>query len=134
MCAGWAALVGALAKAELVVTAVQAVKGEMSTSVTKSGTEPSNLDAVVVCRRRTRATGRPLADPEAAAEVGEQRLAALRAAGVDVGVGDIRSVIRGHVLACYTSDPNKVHLDLLSAIADRLASEAVARISIAGRA
>jgi putative DNA methylase len=49
---GWVALVQALAKADLVISAVQPVKGEMSISVTKGGHEPSNLDAVVVCRKR----------------------------------------------------------------------------------
>jgi adenine-specific DNA methylase len=126
---GWVALVKALAEAKLVVTAVQPVKGEMSTSVTKGGVEPSNLDAVVVCRRRhDAAVQNILIDPPAAAEVAERRLVKLQSAGIDVGAGDIRSVVRGQVLAIYTADPNAVDLDSLAALADRLASDRVARL------
>jgi len=126
---GWVALAQALAKAGLVVTAVQPVKGEMTTSVTKGGTEPSNLDAVVVCRKRTNAVLGMLTDPAAAAEAGEHRLIALQSAGVDVGAGDIRSVVRGHVLATYTADPEALDIQSLATIADDLAAERVARLS-----
>jgi putative DNA methylase len=71
---GWIALMLALADAGFVVTAVQPVKGEMSTSVTKNSAEPSNLDAVIVCRKRVTAARSPLADARKAAEIGEQRL------------------------------------------------------------
>jgi putative DNA methylase len=52
-----------MATAGLVVTAVQPVKGEMTTSITKGGTEPSNLDAVIVCRKRTGEVAGILTDP-----------------------------------------------------------------------
>ncbi len=126
---GWVALVQALAKAGLVVTAVQPVKGEMTTSVTKGGIEPSNLDAVVVCRKRASAVPSSLTQPHAAAEAGERRLTALQSAGVDVGAGDIRSVIRGHVLATYTASPEAVDVQSLAALADQLAAERVARLA-----
>ncbi|MGH4033037.1 DNA methyltransferase [Actinomycetota bacterium Odt1-20B] len=98
---GWVSIVEALADAGLAVTAIQPIKGEMSTSVTKGGKEPSNLDSVIVCRKRAAA---PSGDssPEAAAVRGERLLGELRAAGVQVGVGDVKSVIRGHVLALHT--------------------------------
>jgi putative DNA methylase len=127
---GWVALVKALAEAGLVVTAVQPVKGEMSTSVTKSGGEPSNLDAVVVCRRLRDAADTSLSDPETAAAVGERRLIDLRAAGVEVGVGDVRSVIRGHVLATYTAAPGQADINDLATLADQLASECVKQLSL----
>lgn len=123
---GWVALVQALAEADFVITAVQPIKGEMATSVTKGGMEPSNLDAVVVCRKRARVAANSRADPRAAAEVGERRLAALRSAGVDVGAGDVRSVIRGHVLATYTA--NRQALQPLATLADELAAERVTRL------
>lgn len=126
---GWVALMRALAEAGLMVTAVQPVKGEMSTSVTKSGSEPSNLDAIVVCRRRAGVVQSRLTDPETAAMAGERRLTELRAAGVDVGAGDIRSVIRGHVLATFTVDPTGADIDVLGTLADQLASDRVARLS-----
>ena len=56
----------ALAEAGLGVTAVQPVKGEMTTSVTKGGMEPSNLDAVVVCRKRASAVSNSVTDAGAA--------------------------------------------------------------------
>jgi putative DNA methylase len=126
---GWVALVQALAKAGFVVTAVQPVKGEMTTSVTKGGIEPSNLDAVVVCRKRATAMRSSLTEPHAAAEAGERRLSALQSEGVKVGDGDIRSVVRGHVLATHTVNPEVVDVRSLAALADELAAERVARLS-----
>jgi adenine-specific DNA methylase len=122
---GWAALVTALASADLVITAVQPVKGEMSTSTTKYGKEPSNLDAIVICRKSSTIRDPPLDDPHYAAALGERRLAGLRSAGIQVGVGDVRSVIRGHVLATYTSHPEPTALGALVALADDLSAEAV---------
>ncbi|MGH3873589.1 MAG: DNA methyltransferase [Pseudonocardiaceae bacterium] len=126
---GWVALVRALAEASFVVTAVQPVKGEMTTSVTKGGIEPSNLDAVIVCRKQCNAPPWALTDPRMAAEVGQRQLIELRSAGVDVGAGDIRSVIRGHVLATYTVDPAAVDLPSLAALADDLAAERIDRMA-----
>ena len=125
---GWVALVRALAAAGLVVTAMQPVKGEMSVSVTKVGAEPSNLDAVVVCRRRDSTATSAFNDPQTAAELGDRRLARLRSAGVDVGAGDVRSVIRGHLLATYTIDPHAADLETFATIADEYASQAVVRL------
>jgi len=126
---GWVAVVRALAEAEFVIMAVQPVKGEMTTSVAKSGIEPSNLDAVIVCRKRANVpTLEPLSDPHATAEAGERRLTALIAAGVEVGAGDIRSVIRGHVLASYTANPEEGNIQALAALADALAAERVVRL------
>ncbi|WP_160147203.1 DNA methyltransferase [Thermomonospora echinospora] len=127
---GWVALARALAKAGFVVTAVQPVKGEMTTSVTKGGVEPSNLDAVVVCRKRATVTGGAVfTDPYAAANEGETRLSELMASGVSVGAGDIRSVIRGYVLATYTTDPQRQDIDEIAQLADELATERIAKLS-----
>ena len=123
--AGWTALMRGLAQAGFTVTAIQPVKGEMTTSVTKVGLEPSNLDAVVVCRKRRNAPAAVLSDPRRAADEGQRRLATLRAAGVDVGAGDVRSVIRGHVLATCTTNPD-CELEMLSLLADELADRQVA--------
>ena len=122
---GWVALVRGLNAAGLVVTAVQPVKGEMSTSSTKSGAaEPSNLDSVVVARHAPQA--KPFA--ESASEAAEQavlRLRALQSGGVDVGAGDVRSVVRGTVLSLFTSGTLGLNLDELANEADTLAQEAV---------
>jgi putative DNA methylase len=126
---GWVALMRALAQADLVVTAVQPVKGEMATSVTKGGLEPSNLDAVIVCRKHRDSAPGWLLDPIRAAHAGEHLLAELRSAGVDVGAGDIRSVIRGHVLATYTAKPEATDIDALASLADELADERATRLA-----
>jgi putative DNA methylase len=131
--AGWVALMRALAQAGFIVTAVQPVKGEMTTSVTKSGAEPSNLDAVIVCRKRANPACKHLTDPIEAAQEAERRLATLRDAGISVGPGDIRSVIRGQVLATYTSDPGSKDLEELAEIADKLASERIAQWASEGK-
>jgi adenine-specific DNA methylase len=124
---GWRALVSALADAGFRVTAIQPVKGEMSTSSTKHGKEPSNLDSIVVCRKAREVSSPSTPVVKAAAEA-ERKLAVLREAGVKVGAGDVRSVVRGHVLATYTARPADVDLDQLVARADELAAEAVARL------
>lgn len=125
---GWMALMRALAEAGFVVTAVQQVKGEMTTSVTKGGIEPSNLDAVIVCRKRGAAIKSITVDPFKAACEAARRLANLRDAGVTVGAGDIRSVIRGQVVATYTTDPASIDLEALAALADELATDQIRRI------
>jgi adenine-specific DNA methylase len=123
---GWRALVSALADAGFRVTAIQPVKGEMSTSSTKNGKEPSNLDSIVVCRKAAEVSAPGASVVEAAVEA-ERKLLVLREAGIRVGAGDIRSVVRGHVLATYTAPPANVDLDQLVAQADQLAAAAVAR-------
>jgi putative DNA methylase len=125
---GWVAVVEALAEAGFVITAVQPVKGEMSTSITKVGVEPSNLDAVVVCRKRMPNERQPPADPREAAAAATRKLALLRQAGVEVGPGDVRSVVRGHVLATYTvSSPGGMPIHVIASLADELASSCVER-------
>jgi putative DNA methylase len=64
---GWMALMLALAEAGFVVTAVQPVKAEMSTSVAKNALEPSNLDSIIVCRKRGAAASGGVADAHRAA-------------------------------------------------------------------
>jgi hypothetical protein len=100
----------------------------MTTSVTKGGIEPSTLDSVIVCRKHTNATSVSLTDPTAAARLGERRLAALQSAGVSVGAGDIRSVIRGHVLATYTTNRRVIDIQTLAVLADELAQQGVTRL------
>ena len=118
----------ALAEAGFVVTAIQPVKGEMTTSVTKNSAEPSNLDSVVICRKRSAASASSLTDPAVAARIAEQRLAALLAGGTAVGPGDIRSVIRGHVLSSLTTAAIDQDIDQLAALADALATDCIARL------
>lgn len=94
---GWVNVLQALRRAGLVVTAVQPVKGEMSTSVVKSGSrEPSNLDSVVVCRKAPWPI--PHTSLEDAYHAALTSLQHLQQEGVDVGAGDVRSVVRGTLL------------------------------------
>jgi len=124
---GWVGLMRALSQSGFVVTAVQPVQGEMITSVTKGGAEPSNLDAVVVCRKLGSSAHHSPDEPVQAAKLAAGRLARLRDAGVTVGAGDVRSVVRGQVLATYTANPADRDLEALSLAADELAANEVAR-------
>ena len=83
---GWQALVYALAGAGFRITAIQPVKGEMSTSSTKHGKEPSNLDSIVVCRKAAEVSAPVVSASDAAVE-GERKLATLRKAGLKVAPG-----------------------------------------------
>ncbi|MFF3000157.1 DNA methyltransferase [Streptomyces sp. NPDC057950] len=123
---GWVSLVEALTSAGLGVTAIQPIKGEMSTSVAKGGNEPSNLDSIIVCRKRGEIPS-GCDSPEAAAARGEKLLGELQEAGIQVGVGDVKSVIRGHVLATYTLG-HGVELAALSELAESLTVSSVARL------
>lgn len=125
---GWTGLMQALSDAGFVVTAIQPIKGEMTTSVTKNGAEPSNLDSILVCRTRLTDGTNPLTSPATAAKIAEQRLVDLLAQGTTVGAGDIKSVVRGHVLACYTANPDGLDLHELALLADELAADTVARV------
>ena len=98
----------------------------MSTSSTKHGREPSNLDSIVVCRKAAEVAAGDSTVMEAAMQA-ERKLTELSDAGITVGAGDVRSVVRGHVLATYTAAPNDVDLDQLVVRADELATAAVTR-------
>lgn len=102
--AGWVRVVESLDQAGFCVTAVQPVKGEMTTSVVKSGSrEPSNLDSVVVCRRKVDGAENPHNSLEEALATASRELVLLQKAGVEVGPGDVRSVVRGSLLAYLAS-------------------------------
>lgn len=112
---GWVRVIESLERAGFCVTAVQPVKGEMTTSVVKSGTrEPSNLDSIVVCRRKVDDAANPHDSLEAALATAKRELAKLHGAGVGVGPGDVRSVVRGSLLAYLAS----VGADLEAAVDD----------------
>jgi putative DNA methylase len=120
---GWLALVKALRSASLVVTAVQPVKAEMSTASPKSGaSDPSNLDAVVVCRHHRGAVSPTV-------ERAVQLLKECRDSGVAVGFSDVQSVVRGTVLTRFTWDTS-VELCSLAEEAARAANDACRRLGI----
>jgi putative DNA methylase len=125
---GWVALMRGLRAAGFEVTAVQPVKGEMSTSATKSSaSEPSNLDSVVVARKAP--ADRPFAScPLEAAKNALKLLASLQDGKIDVGAGDVRSVVRGSVLALATVQKLGLDVGALLEEADRLAQEGVDRL------
>jgi len=129
---GWLMAIDALTNAGFVVTAVQPVKGEMSTSVVKAGArEPSNLDSVVVCRRRRDGAKSPFGDDVVALESAITSLRRLQASGVPVGDGDVRSVVRGTLLAYFAADNE----DLRSHVGhiDDAANSAIAEIQSSRR-
>jgi hypothetical protein len=122
---GWARLIDALHRSGFVVTAIQPVKGEMTTSVVKAGvSEPSNLDSVVVCRRIADGAASPHASLDHALEHACLELAALVEAGVEVGRGDLRSVIRGTLLAHLIATGVELDEDSVDTV-DELATRAI---------
>jgi adenine-specific DNA methylase len=122
---GWKALVKSLSDAGFVITAVQPIQGEMATSVTKHGAEASNLDSIIVCRKKGVPSNKVAQGPEEAAATGYRRLSQLHEAGIKVGAGDVRSVIRGCVLSSFTYAPGLLNLDQLATEADALAQSYV---------
>src|SRR5699024_2357769 len=122
---GWIQVIESLRRAGFVVTAVQPVKGEMSTSVVKTGSrEPSNLDSVVVCRRVVDGAANPTRTLDEARATACEELARLRDAGVDVGAGDIRSVVRGSLLANLVSARRELD-EATAVMVDELATETI---------
>jgi adenine-specific DNA methylase len=122
---GWVQVVESLRRAGFVITAVQPVKGEMTTSIVKAGArEPSNLDSVVVCRRAADGATNPNGSVDEALAAARKELHTLMEAGVDVGAGDVRSVVRGSLLA-YLSSTGTGLSDAVAARVDALATEAI---------
>ena len=125
--AGWVELVKALNRSDLTITAIQPVKGEMSTSVVKAGArEPSNLDSVVVCRKKALVGASAHATVEDAFDAAVALLRGLLTEGVEVGAGDVRSVVRGTLLAYLSVESG----DLTSKVpaVDRYADAAIATL------
>lgn len=100
---GWAALHRSLADARFVVTNVIPVADEMVTSLSRAGAnEPTRLNAIVVCRH-TSHNPDPYAESVGKALMrARQALAALVDAGIEIGPGDVRSILRGTALARLT--------------------------------
>lgn len=110
----WMSLCQALRRAGLVVTAIQPVKAEMSTSSTKRGSNaPNNLDSLVVCRPSESALTCIGNSVDGAFATALGRLKEIRRSGVLVGEGDVRSVVAGSVIALstmpdYVGDPSSL--------------------------
>lgn len=131
---GWVALMQALARAGFTATAMHPIKGEMSVAAPKHGArEPSTLDTVVVCREASHAEALIGDSAEEAAEWATDRLTELAHAGIAFGSGDVRSVVRGCVLALLTRRDLDLHPRDLVEAADRLASCAVESFTSVGR-
>ena len=116
----WIEVVTSLTRAGFVITAIQPVKGEMSTSIVKGGSrEPSNLDSIVICRRSADNPSLKMKSIQQARDAAVESLIKLRDEGLDVGIGDIRSVARGAMLAYLASsgaDP-EAHLEDIETMA-----------------
>lgn len=116
---GWVKLVASLHRAGFVVTAVKPVKAEMSTSIVKSGVkEPSNLDSIVVCRRKIDGFLPPWSTLNDAVESVINDLSELHKAKIDVGKGDVRSSVRGASLSWIFSKYGQVTNEMLDQIDD----------------
>ena len=127
----WRAVAAALRTANLTITSVQPVKAEMSTSSTKNGAkEPNNLDSIIVCRPTQAARAVGLSTAEESARAAVAKLTDLRDGGVGVGLGDVRSVVTGAVIALATQPDWTSDLDLLMAQAEGLAQSACKRWNV----
>lgn len=122
---GWVNVINALTMAGFVVSAVQPIKGEMATSVVKSGAkEPSNLDSVVVCRKSPLSFEKRPANYQEALNSALGRLTDLVNAGISVGSGDVRSVVRGTLLSYFGSPGSTLsqkQIELSDELSDRAA-------------
>lgn len=119
---GWVELIQALRNAGLTITSIQPVTGEMATSVVKAGArEPSNLDSIVVCRKAAFVGSAVHSTVEDAYNAALARLENLINAQVAVGPGDVRSVMRGTLLAHLgaTGDSLFDQLDVVDELADQ---------------
>lgn len=107
---GWIQVIESLRRAGFCVTAVQPVKGEMTTSIVKSSArEPSNLDSVVICRRSADGATSPHRSLGEALATAVKELTKLHDARVGVGAGDVRSVVRGSLLGYLASTGADLH-------------------------
>jgi len=125
---GWVQVVESLRRSGFVVTAVQPVKGEMSTSIVKTGArEPSNLDSIMICRRAVDGATNANRSIEEALATAHKELTLLRDAGIDVGAGDVRSVVRGSLLAYIASTGADLD-ESTEMTVDEMATETIATV------
>jgi putative DNA methylase len=102
---GWAAIMSSLASTGFVVTATRPVVAEVTTSLTKAAAnEPNRVDVIVVCRSGSKAA--PVKSPKRVCAETVRALNTLKAQGIDLGAGDVRSAVRAAVLAQGTRSPN----------------------------
>lgn len=129
---GWVELMRALRDAGFVVTALQPVKAEMSVSTTKyAAAAPSNLDSIVVCRKREWA--RAFAQsPDQAADLAIDRLRRVQAAGIQIGRTDVTSVVGGAVLSFITATAGDTDAAGILAAAEAAAERACSVLSPEG--
>lgn len=111
---GWLELAKSLDLAGFRVISIQPVKGEMTTSLVKSNAkEPSNLDSILVCRKKGFKSELSAQTLDEAISKSISRLDSLQGHGVEVGIGDIRSVLRGTVITFMISRDSEKDLNLL---------------------
>lgn len=125
---GWVHVIESLRRSGFVVTAVQPVKGEMTTSVVKAGShEPSNLDSIVICRRSADGATNPNRSIEEALATAQKELSSLRDAAIAISPGDVRSVVRGSLLAYLASAGSKLDTAVEERV-DALATETISTL------
>ncbi len=120
---GWSSVLRALSGAELVVTASQPIKAEMSVAMPKQqAKEPIDLDIIVVCRKRAYAQPShdsqiPWSAVEAAAS---NQVSRFRLSGRNLSRNDVRVIVMGQILKSLSSHANfeKAYQMLLDAEAE----------------
>jgi adenine-specific DNA methylase len=127
---GWIQVIESLRLAGFEVVAIQPVKGEMSTSVVKTGArEPSSLDSIIVCRRLVDGAKNPHDSVWEALEAALDKLRSLRDAGIDWGLGDVRSVVRGTLLSYLASTGTALDVNAEQTV-EALVADAIAALSL----
>jgi adenine-specific DNA methylase len=123
---GWSAVMSSLAAADMIVTATRPVVAEVTTSLTKAAaTEPNKIDVIVVCRKHV-GRAKTRTSPQARASI-VRVLASMKAHGLEIGPGDVRSAVRAAVLAQGTRVRN-ANWTVLQDEADLQADLAVAAL------
>jgi putative DNA methylase len=131
---GWAALHQSLADAQFIVTNLVPVADEMVTSLSRAGAaEPTRLNAVVVCRHESHDPEPHAKDVEAALLQARDALGSLVDAGIDLGPGDVRSILRGTALARLTVPGADEDVPELCRVADAAAAAFWAGRDVRGR-
>jgi len=92
-------IAAAILDAGLICSASLPCPGEMGASIHISGTDSSIVDTVFVCRSKGVTQRHLLADdPDAMAALVDDDVKKLGAGGVNVGIGDIKCITRGHLI------------------------------------
>lgn len=100
-CEGWMSVHRAIRQAGLVCTHAYPIKAEMSVSMPlKQAKSPIHLDLILVCKKAFVVNGGRVlcADVKSAVRKTEEKVGAMRSAGISVSLGDAKVILMGQLL------------------------------------